>query len=166
MNINRIGKYYYLKFLRLKGSPHALSLGAAIGVFIGITPTIPLHTIIIFALTVITRSSFIAGLLTSWLVCNPLTYIPQYYFSLKIGNMVTPYLLDWNKIKRVLDVLLSDASFTLRLHSLMTLGYESIIVMLVGGILLALPFSIASYYLSYLTIIKFRNKNREKHVLR
>jgi len=166
MNISRTGKYYYLRFLRLKGSPHSLSLGAAIGVFIGITPTIPLHTIAILALTIITRSSFFAGLITSWLVCNPLTYIPQYYFSLKIGNLVTPYHLNWDKIKGVLDILLSDVSFVIRLESLMTLGYEAIIVMLVGGALLALPFTVASYYLSYFTIVKYRMKKREKHVLR
>ncbi len=166
MNISRTGKYYYLKFLRLKGSPHALSFGAAIGVLVGITPTIPLHTVVILALTIITRSSFIAGLITSWLVCNPLTYIPQYYLSLKIGNLVTPYHLDWEKIKGVLELLLSDESFTLRLKSLLDLGYEAIVVMLVGGILLALPFSIASYYLSYLSILKFRKKKREKQVLR
>jgi uncharacterized protein (DUF2062 family) len=166
MNISRIGKYYYLRFLRLKGNPQALSLGAAIGVFIGITPTIPLHTVVILALTIVTRSSFFAGLLTSWLVCNPLTYIPQYYFSLKIGNLVTPYHLNWDKIKGVLDILLSDVSLAMRLESLLTLGYEAIIVMLVGGCLLALPFSVGSYYLSYFTILKYRRKKREKHVLR
>ena len=166
MNIGRTGKYYYLKFLRLKGSPHALSLGAAIGVLVGITPTIPLHTVIILALTIITRSSFIAGLITSLLVCNPFTYIPQYYLSLKIGNLVTPYHLDWDKIKGVLELLLSDVSFGLRLKALMDLGCEAITVMLVGGILLALPFAIASYYLSYLSILKFRMKKLEKQVLR
>jgi len=166
MNISRTGKYYYLKLLRLKGDPHSLSLGAAIGVFIGITPTIPLHTVVILALTVITRSSFIAGLITSWLVCNPLTYVPQYYFSLRLGNLATPYHLDWSKIKVVLDILLSDASFSLRLQSLLTLGYEAIIVMLVGGVLLAMPFTIASYYLANITIVKYRKKRHEKHILR
>ena len=166
MNIGRTGKYYYLKLLRLKGSPHALSLGAAIGVLVGITPTIPLHTVVILALTIITRSSFIAGLITSWLVCNPLTYIPQYYLSLKIGNLVTPYHLDWGKIKAALEMLLSDASFATRFQALLDLGCEAITVMLVGGILLALPFAIASYYLCYLSILKFRKKKREKQVLR
>lgn len=166
MNISRTGKYYYLKLLRLKGSPHALSLGASIGVFIGITPTIPLHTLVILLLALLTRSSFIAGLITSWIVCNPLTYVPIYYFSLKIGNAVTPFTLNWEKIRLVLDSLLSDASLPDKFQVLINLGYEAIIVMLIGGTLLALPFGIASYYIFYYAIVKYRRKKREKQVLK
>ena len=166
MNIGRTGRYYYLRILRLKGSPHALSLGAAIGVFIGITPTIPLHTVAILLFCLLSRSSFMAGLITSWLVCNPLTYVPIYYFSLKIGNLVTPYHLNWPKVQSVLDGLLSDTSLGDKLQALINLGYEAVIVMLIGGTLLALPFGIGSYYLTYYSIVKYRLKRREKQVLR
>jgi uncharacterized protein (DUF2062 family) len=166
MNIGRTGRYYYLRILRLKGSPHSLSLGSAIGVFIGITPTIPLHTVIILLLCVLSRSSFMAGLIMSWIVCNPLTYVPIYYLSLKIGNVVTPYELNWVKVQAVLDALLSDVSLGAKFQAMMNLGYEAIIVMLIGGTLLALPFGIASYYLTYYSIVKYRRKRREKQVLR
>ena len=166
MNISRTGKYFLLKFLRLRGRPHDIALGASIGVFIGITPTVPLHTIAILALTLITRSSFVAGIITSWLVCNPLTYIPQYYLSLVIGNLTTPYHLNWTRIKDVLDMLLADISFVDRMQHLGALGYEAIIVMLVGGSLLALPFALLSYYAFYYTIVTFRKKRREKQVLK
>lgn len=165
MNIDRTRRYYYLRFIRLKGNPHSLALGAAIGVFVGITPTIPLHTIVIFILCLFTRSSFIAGLITSWVVCNPLTYIPQYYLSLKIGNLVTPYELTWEQVHSVLDIVLSDVSLAIRMKALLTVGYESILVMIIGGSLLALPFTIISYYLSYITFIKIRKKRLEKRIL-
>lgn len=165
MNIGRTGKYYYLRLLRLKGSPHSLALGSAIGVFVGITPTIPLHTIIIFILCIFTRSSFIAAIITSWLVCNPLTYIPQYYLSTKIGNLVTPYELSWDKIKSVLNVLLSDSALGERISSFMTLGYESAIILVAGGCLLALPFTIFTYYSSYIMFVKIKKKRREKQIL-
>ena len=108
MNFGRTRRYYYLRFIRLRGTPHSLALGSAIGVFIGITPTIPFHTIVIFFLSIVSRSSFIAGLISSWVVCNPLTYIPQYYLSLRIGNLVTPYELSWNQIQSVVEVVLSE----------------------------------------------------------
>ena len=165
MNISRTGKYYYLRFIRLRGSPHSLALGASIGVFIGITPTIPLHTIVIFILTVLTRSSFVAGLLTSIVVCNPLTYIPQYYFSLRLGNLATPYELNWLDVKTIVEVILSEVSFVTKVEALLTVGYEAVIVMLVGGSLLALPFAVASYYGSYFTFLKIRKKRMEKHIL-
>ena len=165
MNIGRTGRYYYLRFIRLKGDPHFLALGASIGVFIGITPTIPLHTIAILAATLLTRSSFVAGLITSLMVCNPLTYIPQYYFSLKIGNIFTPYHLDWLDVRNLLDILLSNISFSHKIHATAALGYEFIMVMLVGGCILAAPFAIASYYSTFLFFVKLRKKRREKQIL-
>ena len=165
MNFERTGKYYYLRLIRLKGSPRALALGAAIGVFIGITPTIPFHTGAILFLTIATRSSFISGLITSWIVCNPLTCIPLYYLSLKIGNYITPYTLNWDRVKAVLEMLMSDISFLDRIKPLMAMGYEAIVVMLVGGCLLAIPFAVASYYISYNVFDKFSKKRRDKHIL-
>lgn len=165
MNVQRTGRYYFLKLLRLKGTPHSISLGAAIGVFIGLTPTIPLHTIIILALTLILRSSFIAGFITSILVCNPLTYVPQYYLALLLGNLVTPFHLDWDRVKQVLEVVLSDASFDMRIKPLLSLGYEAIVVMLAGGFVLALPFGLATYYLFNSLIVSYRRKKRQKQIL-
>ncbi len=89
MKINRLSKFYYLKMLRLQGEPKALALGTAIGVFVGLTPTIPFHTVTIISIAMATRTSAIAGVISSWIVCNPLTYIPIYYFSMRVGNWLT-----------------------------------------------------------------------------
>jgi hypothetical protein len=42
---------------------------------------------------------------------------------------------------------------------------EAIVVMVVGGCLLALPFAVLSYYFSLSLFVKIRNKRREKHIL-
>jgi len=165
MEVNRTFKYFWLKLLRLRGNPQSLAWGTAIGVFIGLTPTIPLHTIAILALTFITRTSTIAAITTSILVCNPLTYVPIYYFSLVIGNAVTPYELSWQKMKSVLDVLLSNQSFSASLTAMADIGYEAIIVMVAGGIVLALPFTIFSYFFSLKLFITIREKRRRRHLL-
>ena len=99
MNPKRIARYFYLKFMRMKGDPQSLAIGTAIGVFIGVTPTMPLHTILIILITLATRTSTIAALLGSLLVCNPITYVPQYYLATIIGNALTPYDLTWGRIK-------------------------------------------------------------------
>ena len=165
MNIRRTVKFYYIKLVRLRGSPHSLALGSAVGVFIGITPTIPFHTIMIFFAALMTRSSFIAGLITSWLVCNPLTYLPQYYLSFKIGNWVTPWDLSWTRIENVMDTLLSSGSFSESMSAIFSLGIDAIFVMLIGGALLATPFTIASYYIFYALFVKINRKRAEKHIL-
>ena len=165
MKISRLCKYYYLKFIRLKGDPRSLAIGAAIGVFVGLTPTLPLHTVVILALTLATRTSLIAALTASWLVCNPLTYVPIYYFSLVIGNAVTPYNLSWGKIKDVLDLLLTHPGIMPSIKAVTNLGLEAITVMVAGGIILAIPFTIISYYSSFSLFRKIRMKRQEKHIL-
>ena len=165
MNLKRIFKYYFLKFMRMKGDPQSLAIGTAIGVFIGITPTMPLHTILIIPLTIITRTSTIAALLGSLLVCNPITYVPQYYLATIIGNALTPYELSWARIKEVLDILLQHPGLQKSMEALVGLGYEAAIVLVVGGTVLALPCALISYFLSLRLFIKIRQKRGQKHLL-
>lgn len=165
MNLKRTSRYYYLKFLRLKGDPQSLAWGTAIGTFFGITPIIPFHTLINLIVTFLTRTSTIAALLASLIVCNPFTYVPQYYLSTVIGNFITPYDFNWERIKSVLDILLAKPGFLESLRALAGLGYEAVIVLLAGGSVLALPFTIASYFFSLRLFIKIREKRREKHIL-
>jgi len=165
MQIGRIGRYYYRRFQRLKGDPYALAGGFAIGVFIGCTPTMPFHTVAIIVATLASRTSTVAGILSSWVVCNPLTYFPIYYFSLVIGNAVTPYHLNWVKIKTTLDLLLTSDSMAQSIKLLVGLGYEAIVVMLVGGTILAIPFTIISFYLSLKFFITVKQKRAQKRIL-
>lgn len=164
MKINRLSRYYYLKFIRLKGDPKSLAAGTAIGVFVGLTPTIPLQSAVILALTIATRTSLIAAMTAGWIVCTPLTYVPIYYLSLVIGNSVTPYELNWDRIKEVLNLLLSHPGFQTSIKALADLGIEAITVMVVGGCILALPFTIASYYLTLSLFVKVRKKRQEKRI--
>ena len=75
----RASKYYYLRFIRLRGKPSVLARGVAVGIFIGITPTIPFHTILALIFAYVLRGSKIAALLATFLVSNPLTFFLQYY---------------------------------------------------------------------------------------
>ena len=165
MKLERISKYYYLRFIRLKGDPRSLALGTAIGVFIGLTPTIPLHTILILLLTLVTRTSAIAGILVSMIVCNPLTYIPIYYLSTVIGNAITPYELNWEKVQAVVDGLSSSQGFVHSFNLLAGLGLETVVVLLAGGVVFALPFAIVSHYFALRLFVRIRAKRQEKHIL-
>ncbi len=165
MRFDRLRKYYYLRFLRLKGDPYALAFGTAIGVFVGITPTIPLHTAIILVLTFATRTSTIAGILSSWVICNPLTYIPIYYFSTMVGNALTPYELNWQMIQVAVNALSSSQSIARSFEVLAGLGFEALAVLIVGGCVLALPFALVSYYISLYTFLNIRAKRQQKHIL-
>ena len=165
MKLGRISKYYYLRLRRLRGSPHSLASGFAIGVFIGLTPTVPFHTIAIVFLTLITRTSTVAGVISGWIICNPFTYLPIYYFSLIVGNRVTPYEISWEKIQITLDSAINSGSYLRTLKILTGTGFEMGVVMLVGGCVFALPFTILSYYFALYFFAKMRKKRIEKRIL-
>ncbi len=162
MKIVRLSRFYYIKFTRLKGDPKSLAVGTALGVLVGITPTMPFHTILILAITFATRSSAIAAIISSWLVCNPFTYIPIYYFSMVIGNIITPYELSWKRVQALMQTLQTHDSFSHTFREILNLGFEAAIVMILGGIILALPFAIASYYISLHLFMKIREKRKAK----
>lgn len=165
MKAKRAAKYYYFKFLRLQGDPHSLALGVAIGLFVGITPTIPLHTVLILILAWILRGNILAALLAATAISNPLTWLPQYYFSWRLGNWLLPGYLSWERIQSLLDLLASGASFKQSLVLLGQMGLEATAVMLLGGTLLAIPFTFAGYVLTFKFFRTMRHKRQAKHIL-
>jgi len=144
----RTARFYYLRFLRLRGEPGYLAKGVALGVFIGITPTIPLHTALILALAFPLRASKISSLLVSWVVSNPLTFFAQYYFSWRLGNLVMPGSLSWQSIRHILSIIEQGNGFLEIIHQIATLGAKAIFAMVLGGCILALPFTVIAYFLS------------------
>ena len=165
MNLGRILKYYFLKLKRLQGSPYALAGGTAIGVFVGLTPTIPFHTVIIVFLSLVTRTSAFAGITVSWIVCNPFTYLPIYYCAAVVGNHLTPYELNLMSVHAALEQAMAGGGIQNSLTTLAQTGYEALVVMGVGGISIALPFALVSYYLALFFFLKIQKKRDKKHVL-
>jgi len=166
MNFTRLKKFYYLKFVRIKGAPKDIAWGACIGALIGTMPVMPFHTIGIIAVCVMTRTSTMAGLFSSLVISNPFTYIPIYYLSMVIGNFITPYKVNWETIHTILNVIISEHGFKQSVSMLANQGTEIIIVMLSGGIVLALPTAIFWYFFTLRLFLKIREKRRERHILR
>ncbi len=165
MNVLRYIKYYFIKFKRLQGSPQALAGGTAIGVFIGLTPTIPFHTVLIVLFSLLTRTSALAGIIMSWIVCNPLTYLPIYYLAAVVGNHLTPYELNLESVRNVLELAMAGGGIENSLTILLRSGYEVLVVMGVGGLVLALPVAVISYYPALLFFMQIKKKRMRKHVL-
>jgi uncharacterized protein (DUF2062 family) len=166
MNLKRLKKYYQLRFIRIKGDPKSIAWGSFIGALIGTMPVMPLHTIGIITVCCATRTSAISGLITSLVISNPLTYIPIYYLCMVVGNWLTPYSITWSKISSVLSMLISGNGLRESVQMLSHLGVEVFIVMLTGGIILALPTAVLCYFITLKLFVKIRQKRMEKHILR
>jgi uncharacterized protein len=139
-------RIYYDRFISLKGEPASIAAGFAIGVFVGVTPTIPFHTAMIVFLALVFRQNITAAYLGTWLISNPLTipllYLSQYQlgrFLLGIG----PHHLD-----------LTDYS----LSAIAAAGWQVLLPLLSGGIIMAPFFAVPAYYLSRRLISAARAK--------
>lgn len=166
MKPSRAAKYYYLKFLRLQGDPHSLAMGVAIGLFVGTTPTLPLHTALIFIFAWPLRGNILAALIAATAISNPLTWLPQYYFSWQVGSWLLPGLLSWDRIQALLTLVTSGANFSQTFSLIKQLGLEATAVMLLGGLLMAIPVASAGYLLSFKFFSTLRKKRLEKHILK
>ncbi|WP_456387389.1 DUF2062 domain-containing protein [Desulfolithobacter sp.] len=161
---SRTIRYLYLRLKRLQGDPESLALGMALGVFIGITPTIPLHTVLTIGLTLAFRASTLSGLIGTVLVSNPLTIVPLYYLCWKIGNWFMPDRVTWERLKTLLDHLMSQGLVE-GVRTLSHLSLDVVLVLMSGGLVLAIPPSVISYFLARHLFLKWQLKRQRKHLL-
>ena len=126
MNLHRKIRYVYLRFRRLKGDPQKIALGMALGVFIGVTPTIPFHTILALALSYVFRISRVAAIMGVW-VSNPITIPPLYYCSFIIGKKILYPHLDLS-LPQLID-----------LRDVIRLGWEINLSLQLGGLISSFP---------------------------
>ena len=80
-------KAWFIHLLHLDESTHSIALGAAIGVFIAMTPTIGFQMLLIFFVASVFRANRVAGVPMAW-ITNPATIIPVYSFNLLVGIRV------------------------------------------------------------------------------
>jgi uncharacterized protein (DUF2062 family) len=148
MTVKRRIRYYWLKFKRLQGDPRKLAWGMALGVFIGVTPTVPFHTIMALTLAPLLRISPVTAYLGIW-VMNPLTMAPLYWAAYKVGRL----LLSQTRpaIPAVLD-------FSARLE----IFWHNGLALQLGGLILALPAAIISYFLTLWVVRRYRQHKARK----
>ena len=163
MDFQRLARYYKLRFTRLKGDPRYIAGGIAIGVIFGLTPMSP--TPVAIAIALFTRTSPVAAVLTSYVLGNPVTTAPIYYFSFVLGNLISPHKLHWQDIKHNLDVIM-NGSWSQSLHVIMNMSWETAVILFVGSLVFALPCAIIAYALSLKIFTRLRQKRAEKHILR
>lgn len=71
---------FYNRFLSLSGEPRDIARAIALGIFIGVTPTIPFHTALVMVSCLLFRQNITAAVLGATIVSNPLT-IPFLYLA-------------------------------------------------------------------------------------
>ena len=140
---------FYNRFLSLNGKPEEIARAMALGVFIGSTPTIPLHTVLVMVSCLLFRQNITAAMLGATIISNPLT-IPFFYLAeyelgrLVLGMTESPFVFaDYN------------------VRSILGFGWNILYPLQVGGLLLACASSVPSYFITRHAVVTLRNRNVE-----
>ena len=133
----------WLKRVReLHGDPHYVAMGMAVGVFVSLTPTIPLHTALAVSLAFILRGSKAAAAIAVWL-SNPLT-IPIFYFaSYKTGAFLFG--------RPAPDDVVHES-----VTELLKLGLDVTVATIIGGALLGILPAVATYFTTRKILVNLR----------
>jgi len=142
--IKRSLRYFYIRFIRLRGSPEAVAKGMALGVFIGMTPTVGIQIPLALFFAMLLKENQIAAQVGVW-VSNPLTTFPIYTFNFHLGK----YIIGGNDFK------LPDFS---SFHEIITLGKDLLLPLAVGSIISAVVASVIAYIITLKIYAAIRRK--------
>ena len=117
----------------LRSGPEAAARGVAVGLFIGLTPTVGFQMVLMFVASMVFRANFPVAFAVSWL-SNPLTMGPLYWAFHQIGKLLytfVPFVRD-----PVPPWMLEEPA-------------ETMFFTLMGSLLVAVPFAIGGYLFSH-----------------
>jgi uncharacterized protein (DUF2062 family) len=143
--------YYVKRILRLSGSPHAIALGAAVGVATSFTPLIGFHLILTFVVAWLLRANMIAGAIGT-VVGNPLTFPFIWASTYELGSRIL------DGVGRETSLRLADELTTKSFLQIMPL----IVPMAVGSLVLGLATGVLTYGVLYKAVSAYQEARRQR----
>ncbi len=149
--VKRNSRLLYLRLMRLRGQPKEVAGGMAIGVFVGMTPTVPLHTVLAVLIALILKRSKLAAALGVW-VANPFMLPFIYFLDYKVGQALigadAPSL--------------AIANFSIA--NLIDLGWSISFPLFFGGAITGILCAIPSYFITKRLIFMYQARRRQRRV--
>lgn len=81
----RRGRYVYLRFVRLQGSPDEIARGLAVGAFAGMFPIFGFQILLGICLAAWVGGNRLTAAAATW-ISNPFTYFPLFAFNFHVGQ--------------------------------------------------------------------------------
>ena len=151
-NLASIIRRLYERFIMIRGEPREVALGFALGVFIGMTPTVGVQTPIAIFIAALFKWSKLSAAIGVW-ISNPLTvpliYGVTYITGAKLLSLDPVFNMPLSPTWSTLKVMLQKAP-------------QAFGAMTVGGALLGIPLAIISYYLSFAAVDRYQKDVKEK----
>ena len=147
-NITRSLKKIYERFLRIRGRPREIALGFALGLFIGMTPSMGIQTAIAILLAALFKWNKFSAAIGAW-ITNPLTAPFIYSFNHLIGARLLEIKKGYS-----LPTEIGISRMSQMLHK----APEVFWALILGGAILGLPLAVAGYYFSYSAITRYQER--------
>ena len=150
--------------MKLRGSPEAIALGLAIGVFVAFTPTVGFQMVIATFLATVFNANRAAGAAAVW-ITNPATIPPIYAVTYWLGSFIWP----GPPVERVYGIMADTVRKLARrdvwemygqLKLFVSLGRSIFVPLLIGGVLVGLAAGSLLYVLT-LRIVRARRQRRK-----
>ena len=144
-SITRRLRYIYLSLSRLREDPHELALGMALGIFAGMLPITPLHTVVAVALALAFRASKITAAVGVW-ICNPITIYPVYKYAYDLGSLILGFDRNAKLLSPVIETIRNE-EFLHMITAILSTGGKVAAAFLMGGLTLGIISAVPSYFI-------------------
>lgn len=146
MDWKRRLRYFYIRFIRLRGTPAEISLGFAIGVFWGMFPLPGLQMAVAIITAAYFRSSKLAAAAGTWLG-NPVTTLPLTVLNFQVGQ--------WVLGRETVDFSTDDLRSA---DQILQLGGDFLVSYLVGCVIVGLIVAPLIYFLGLPIIQRIQHR--------
>lgn len=161
MNLKRWFRKHSLKLLAIRDTPQAVAGGVAIGIFFGFTPLFGLKTVSAILVAWLTGSNILAAVIAGAMhdliiPLMPAIYLWEYdmgYWLLSHPHAWPPHM---HRPRMEFMAFLNWHTWTNFLFG--EIGQR----LLVGGVVLATPFSLLAFGLTHILVTRHENKRKEK----
>jgi uncharacterized protein (DUF2062 family) len=152
-------RYFYLRFIRLRGEPHALALGIALGIFAGMMPIMPFQIALAVTLALLFKGSKLTAALGTW-VTNPLNWYFLYYYAYKIGASILGIPGKSKIFSSVMASIRQGEEAIAIIGKIAGAGGTILAAFLVGGFIMGLIAAPPSYFI-FLRLFQFIRRWRQ-----
>lgn len=163
----RAALYIFYRLRRLPDTPHRIGRGVSVGVFISFSPLFGLHFVLCTAINWLIGGNFIASVIGNWFG-NPVTLPLIAWSSVRLGQWVlrTHDRIDLRQLMQIttdMSVELWHNCFALFTPARMdwrafaAFGETYFLPYLIGGLILGVPFALASHALTWRAVQAYRH---------
>jgi uncharacterized protein (DUF2062 family) len=141
------------RFLRIRGNPREIALGFALGIFIGMTPSMGFQIPVVVFFAALLKWNKISSVLGVW-ITNPATAPFIYSLTYVTGAKILGH-------DAIQNFNLSDISIRLLLQK----APKIIIAMSVGGVVMGLPLAVLAYIIAHKLSRRYQEQVKKKLAL-